>query len=179
MRISILLFLLSFLIGCNDTTSNTTKLPKPPIANPNIIDPAKTDFNYTNNDRNSDRISSAKNAFPDDKKKHAYSLSAKFGSFLGGAYFERAQSVYVDKLGYIYIAGHTSSEDFPVTPNSYNTIKTPPSGEGYDTTDGFVAKITPDGTKIAKEACPECGESDTLMYKEGCLTCSNCGYSKC
>ncbi len=42
-----------------------------------------------------------------------------------------------------------------------------------------LKKYVPDGT-IAKEAiCPECNNEGTLMYKEGCLTCSNCGYSKC
>ncbi|HSG67465.1 MAG TPA: adenosylcobalamin-dependent ribonucleoside-diphosphate reductase [Bacteroidales bacterium] len=42
-----------------------------------------------------------------------------------------------------------------------------------------LKKYIPDGT-IAKEAvCPECSNEGTLMYKEGCLTCSSCGYSKC
>ncbi len=42
-----------------------------------------------------------------------------------------------------------------------------------------LRKYIPDGT-IAKEMpCPECSYEGTLMYKEGCLTCSNCGYSKC
>ena len=42
-----------------------------------------------------------------------------------------------------------------------------------------LKKYIPDGT-VAKEAvCPECSNEGTLMYKEGCLTCSNCGYSKC
>lgn len=44
-----------------------------------------------------------------------------------------------------------------------------------------LKKYIPDGT-IAKEAeCPnpECQAIGTLIYKEGCLTCSNCGYSKC
>ena len=30
-----------------------------------------------------------------------------------------------------------------------------------------------------KMPCPECSNEGTLMYKEGCLTCSSCGYSKC
>lgn len=41
-----------------------------------------------------------------------------------------------------------------------------------------LKQYIPDGTKVSREACPECGE-ETLMYKEGCLTCSSCGYSKC
>lgn len=37
-----------------------------------------------------------------------------------------------------------------------------------------------DGTK-AKEGtiCPECSDKDTIIYQDGCLTCSSCGYSKC
>jgi len=37
-----------------------------------------------------------------------------------------------------------------------------------------------DGTK-AKEGtiCPECEQENTIIYQDGCLTCSNCGYSKC
>ena len=42
-----------------------------------------------------------------------------------------------------------------------------------------LKKYIPDGT-VAKEAiCPECSNEGTLMYKEGCLICSSCGYSKC
>lgn len=41
-----------------------------------------------------------------------------------------------------------------------------------------LKKFIPDGTKT-KQECPECHEEGTLMYKEGCLVCSHCGYSKC
>lgn len=34
-----------------------------------------------------------------------------------------------------------------------------------------------DGTKV-KQACPECGQ-ESLVYKDGCVTCVNCGHSKC
>lgn len=42
-----------------------------------------------------------------------------------------------------------------------------------------LKQYIPDGTKVSKEPCPECGEVETLVYKEGCLTCASCGYSKC
>jgi len=41
-----------------------------------------------------------------------------------------------------------------------------------------LKKFIPDGVEAAEKKCPECGE-DTLIYQEGCLTCSNCGHSKC
>ena len=35
-----------------------------------------------------------------------------------------------------------------------------------------------DGTKINGKHCPQC-QSKNLSYQEGCLTCMDCGYSKC
>jgi ribonucleoside-diphosphate reductase alpha chain len=35
-----------------------------------------------------------------------------------------------------------------------------------------------DGTKSSEKGCPECGNTE-LVYQEGCLSCSACGYSKC
>ncbi len=40
-----------------------------------------------------------------------------------------------------------------------------------------LKKFIPDGT-VSEQSCPECKES-TIIYKEGCLTCTTCGYSKC
>lgn len=42
-----------------------------------------------------------------------------------------------------------------------------------------LKKYIPDGTKAEKNKCPECGAEDALIYKEGCLTCKHCGFSKC
>jgi ribonucleoside-diphosphate reductase alpha chain len=37
-----------------------------------------------------------------------------------------------------------------------------------------------DGTKAkVGTICPECSQEDTIIYQDGCLTCSGCGYSKC
>ena len=41
-----------------------------------------------------------------------------------------------------------------------------------------LKKYIPDGTHIAGQECPSCGHK-ALIYQEGCLTCKNCGYSKC
>jgi ribonucleoside-diphosphate reductase alpha chain len=42
-----------------------------------------------------------------------------------------------------------------------------------------LKKFIPDGTKAEKNKCPECGVTEGLVYKEGCLTCKHCGFSKC
>jgi len=40
-----------------------------------------------------------------------------------------------------------------------------------------IKKFIPDGTK-SDNKCPQC-EQDSLVFQEGCLTCSNCGHAKC
>jgi ribonucleoside-diphosphate reductase alpha chain len=40
-----------------------------------------------------------------------------------------------------------------------------------------LKKFIPDGTKAKGSKCPECGND--LEFKEGCLSCTSCGYSKC
>jgi len=35
-----------------------------------------------------------------------------------------------------------------------------------------------DGTKASEKKCPSCG-SGNLIYQEGCVSCKNCGHSKC
>ena len=35
-----------------------------------------------------------------------------------------------------------------------------------------------DGTEVRGQKCSNCN-SDNLIYQEGCLTCSDCGSSKC
>ena len=41
-----------------------------------------------------------------------------------------------------------------------------------------LKKYIVDGTPIKDQACPSCGEH-TLVYEEGCLHCTSCGYSRC
>ncbi len=41
-----------------------------------------------------------------------------------------------------------------------------------------LKRYVPDGTKVEKEACPNC-HATALVYKEGCVICSECGYSEC
>ncbi|VBB43456.1 Ribonucleoside-diphosphate reductase, adenosylcobalamin-dependent [uncultured Paludibacter sp.] len=41
-----------------------------------------------------------------------------------------------------------------------------------------LKKYIPDGTQVSEQICPNCGQK-ALVYQEGCLTCKNCGSSKC
>lgn len=41
-----------------------------------------------------------------------------------------------------------------------------------------LKKYVPDGTEATKQKCQSCG-STNLHYQEGCLTCKDCGSSKC
>jgi len=40
-----------------------------------------------------------------------------------------------------------------------------------------LKKYIKEGTKV-KQSCPECSQ-ESLVYKDGCVTCMNCGHSKC
>ena len=44
-----------------------------------------------------------------------------------------------------------------------------------------LKRYIPNGTKASKEGtkCPECEEEDSLVYQDGCVICTKCGYSKC
>ncbi|MFA6924053.1 MAG: adenosylcobalamin-dependent ribonucleoside-diphosphate reductase [Bacteroidales bacterium] len=42
-----------------------------------------------------------------------------------------------------------------------------------------LKKYIPDGTEAAEKTCPSCGDPEGLVYKEGCLSCKSCDYSKC
>ncbi len=42
-----------------------------------------------------------------------------------------------------------------------------------------LKKYIADGSRPAAKICENCGAEDTLMYQEGCVTCTSCGYGKC
>ncbi len=64
-----------------------------------------------------------------------------YSSFLGSIAADFGQGIAVDHLGNAYVAGTTASPDFPTTPGA--------SDATYNgNTDGFVAKLSPDGSAL-------------------------------
>ncbi len=44
-----------------------------------------------------------------------------YSTYLGGEYEDRSYDIAVDGAGHAYVTGNTRSEDFPITPNAYQT----------------------------------------------------------
>jgi hypothetical protein len=66
--------------------------------------------------------------------------SIAFSTYLGGSGEDGANAIALDSTGNIYIAGATSSTDFPV----FKPLQSTPGGEG----DAFIAKIAGDGSRV-------------------------------
>lgn len=72
-----------------------------------------------------------------------------WSTFLGGPGYERIYAMEVDELGFVYVAGR-AGPGFPVTSGAFQTTfggDINPQG-AYGPEDGFVCKISPDGSQI-------------------------------
>ena len=67
-----------------------------------------------------------------------------YSTYLGGSGTEEPTGAFLDTAGDLYVAGATSSSDFPTTTNAL--LKTSPSG-GFGWK-GFVTKMNPAGTEL-------------------------------
>ena len=67
--------------------------------------------------------------------------SVQYATYLGGSGSDELNQVALGADGGIYVAGYTSSPDFPVV-----SAFQPTFGGGF--TDGLVAKLSPDGTRV-------------------------------
>jgi len=66
-------------------------------------------------------------------------------TFIGGKYNETGRAIYVNAKGEIFVAGATSSPDFPVTKGAYDTVYSisPFASSRSDSVEGFVLKLDP------------------------------------
>ncbi len=81
-----------------------------------------------------------------------------FSSYLGGSQSDAANTIALDSAGYIYVAGLTSSKDFPLA----FPIQ---SAYGGGNSNGFVTKLYPGGTALVYSTY--LGGSCTEQYAEG------------
>lgn len=93
-----------------------------------------------------------------------------FATLLGGSNREHHSAITVDEQGFIYIAGGTESEDFPVTEGVYDTSF---NGEGSWAGDIFITKLSPDGSDIVFSTYIGGEVEETLS--DGCIKADSKG----
>jgi uncharacterized protein (TIGR03437 family) len=71
-----------------------------------------------------------------------------FSTFLGGSGTDDAHAVQTDAAGNIYIAGYTSSLDFPTAAGSFQPVAPLPLWNDF-APGGFAARLSPDGKRLA------------------------------
>jgi uncharacterized repeat protein (TIGR02543 family) len=64
-----------------------------------------------------------------------------YSTFLGGSGGDAAAGIAVDSAGNAYVTGSTASANFPSTPGGYQPVY-------GGNTDGFLTKLSPDGTAL-------------------------------
>ena len=65
-----------------------------------------------------------------------------FATYLGGDKVDNLAGITVDANFSIYVAGTTTSDDFPTTPNAFQTAQTVTENNGFPGTHGFLSAIT-------------------------------------
>ncbi len=80
-------------------------------------------------------------------KLNAAGTAVAYATYLGGSgNSDAVAAMAVDAAGNLFLAGQTSSQDFPVTPGAFQTapLETP----GQAAAHGFVTKLSADGSKL-------------------------------
>ena len=68
-----------------------------------------------------------------------------YSTYVGGGGEDHGESIAVDSAGSAYVGGTTASRDFPVTPGAFQTTTSASSANYFD---GFVLKLSPDGSRL-------------------------------
>jgi hypothetical protein len=88
-------------------------------------------------------------------------LSANGGSLiystiLGGSSSDTGNAIAIDRFGSAYVAGETSSTDFPTTPGAFQSPQS-------DADNGFVTKLSPSGSSFVYSLLLGGGDLDTIL----------------
>lgn len=70
-----------------------------------------------------------------------------YSTYLGGSNIDSGSAVALDTTGDLYVAGETTSADFPVTSGAYQTTNHGAASK-YDVPNAFVTKLNPTGTEL-------------------------------
>jgi hypothetical protein len=76
-------------------------------------------------------------------KLNAAGSNLVYSTFLGGLGFDSAGGLAIDSTGDAYVAGGTSSADYPVTAGAFQTVSQNSGGGG-----GFVTELNPTGSAL-------------------------------
>lgn len=72
----------------------------------------------------------------------------EYSTLLGGADAEEAMGVSVSAAGDVYVTGHTFSQDYPTTPDAFDTGLNTPDAPPNVCSDIFVTKVDPGGATL-------------------------------
>lgn len=78
-----------------------------------------------------------------------------YSTILGGSASDGANAIAIDRFGNAYVAGETSSTDFPTTPGAFQS-------PGSDADNGFVTKLSPSGSSFVYSLLLGGGDSDSI-----------------
>jgi Bacterial Ig-like domain (group 1)/Beta-propeller repeat len=78
-------------------------------------------------------------------KLNASGSALVYSTYLGGGSTEHGSAIAIDADGYAYVAGRTTSGDFPTTPGAFQTTKS----SGSTSHAAFVTKLNPSGSALA------------------------------
>jgi Beta-propeller repeat len=78
-------------------------------------------------------------------KLNASGTALIYSTYLGGSAFDQGNAIAVDAAGDAYVAGATSSTDFPVTPGAFQTSN---NGAAHGGNSSFITQLNATGTAL-------------------------------
>ena len=88
-----------------------------------------------------------------------------YSTYLGGSVQDGGNAIAVDAAGNAYVAGYTSSPDFPVTAGAYQTADNVPEQPDFRQFTGFVTKLNPSGSGLVYSTFLGGSKSDNPEYQ--------------